>query len=61
MPNIVNEGNDVEKPKGEPTPVHRFVRRIYGLNRVSPIRGFEFKNCVLTHVFLELTGVEITP
>jgi hypothetical protein len=24
-PNTVNDGNEFEKPKGEPTPVHRFV------------------------------------
>jgi hypothetical protein len=26
-PKTVNEGNEFGKPNGEPTPVHRFVRR----------------------------------
>ena len=30
-PRIVNEGNDVEKPKGEPTPVHRLGTPVMGI------------------------------
>ena len=46
-PKTVNEGNDVEKPKREPTPVQRFVElsRCAALNRSAKSIDFRKQSC----------------
>ena len=57
-PRIVNEGNDVEKPKGELAPVDRFVRH-FGLPENSANRGdiVATRNTLDVVIVVETVGI----